>query len=42
MNFPQEEPSGLVIEEMKKVFIRACAIYHKHINFPSFDLKEVP
>ena len=35
----RKEPSDDEISEAKINFVRACEIYHKHINFPYFRLE---
>ena len=34
-----KKPSNKQIEEAKINFMRACVIYHKHIDFPDFQME---
>jgi len=34
-------PKEQTIEDTKNIFGRSCEIYHRHIGFPRFQMKEV-
>ena len=37
----EKKPTQEEIETAKKIFLRACRLYHRHIKFPDFELTEV-
>lgn len=36
-----DKPTENRVREAKRIFLRACHIYHKHIETPRFTLREV-
>ena len=36
-----KKPLGREIDQIKRIFMRSCHIYHKFIEFPNFRMKEI-
>ena len=37
----EKPPKDSVIEDTKKICLRSCEVYHRHIHFPSFCMQEM-